>query len=82
MVKRTVKKRKRAGHIRETASRTVKEGIETVEDLMPPGSPQRTAASVGAAAVGALVAAAWLGVGPVALAGVAGYLAYRASGRK
>lgn len=80
MVKK--KKSAKAGHVHLTASKTVKEGIETVENLMPRGSPQRIAASVGAAAVGALVAAAWLGVGPVALAGVAGYLAYRASGRK
>jgi hypothetical protein len=48
-----------------------------VQALLPPGSPQRAAAEVAAAAGGALLAAATFGVGPAALAGAAGYLAYR-----
>jgi hypothetical protein len=38
---------------------------------------ERLALGVGAAAGGGLLAAMWIGVGPVALAGAAGYLAYR-----
>jgi hypothetical protein len=56
----------------------LKEGSATVESrLKKPGSPERVAVGVAAAAGGALVAAATLGVGPTALAGVAGYAAYR-----
>jgi hypothetical protein len=49
----------------------------TVEALLPTGSWQRLAAGVAAAAGGGLLAAAVVGVGPAALAGAAGYLAYR-----
>jgi hypothetical protein len=49
----------------------------TVEALLPTGSWQRVAAGVAAAAGGGLLAAAVVGVGPAALAGAAGYLAYR-----
>ena len=55
----------------------VKEGSETVGSLLKPGSPERVAAGVAAAAGGALLAAATLGVGQTALAGAAGYAAYR-----
>ena len=56
----------------------LKEGSATVESrLKKPGSPERMAVGVAAAAGTALVAAATLGVGPTALAGVAGYAAYR-----
>ena len=49
----------------------------TVESYLPVGSWQRVTAGVAGAAVGGLVAAALVGVGPAALAGAAGYLAYR-----
>jgi hypothetical protein len=49
----------------------------TVDSMLPTGSWQRTAAGVVAAAGGGLLAAAVVGVGPAALAGAAGYLAYR-----
>jgi hypothetical protein len=55
----------------------LKEGSSTVESLLPTGSAERVAVGVAAAAGGALVAAATLGVGPTALAGTAGYVAYR-----
>lgn len=38
---------------------------------------ERVAIGVGAAAGGGLLAALWIGVGPAALAGAAGYLAWR-----
>lgn len=45
--------------------------------LFGEGSWERVAMGVGAAAGGGLLAAALVGVGPAALAGAAGYLAYR-----
>ncbi len=39
---------------------------------------ERVAIGAAAAAGGGLLAATWIGVGPAALAGAAGYLAYRA----
>jgi hypothetical protein len=48
-----------------------------VESMLPTGSWQRVAAGVAAAAGGGLLAVATFGVGPAALAGAAGYLAYR-----
>jgi len=60
----------------------VEEGLATVEDLFPSGSAQRVAVGVAAAAGGALILAAMFGVGPTALAGAAGYLAYRGTARK
>jgi len=45
--------------------------------MAPEGSKQRAAAGAAVAAGGALIAAAWLGVGPAALAGAAAYLVYR-----
>jgi len=52
-----------------------------LESYLPAGSPGRTAAKIAAAAGGALIAAAVLGVGPAALAGAAGYLVYRETHR-
>ncbi|HXX65898.1 MAG TPA: hypothetical protein VEK07_01875 [Polyangiaceae bacterium] len=52
-------------------------GIAKVESLAPEGSWQRTALGIVVAAGGGLLATALLGVGPVAIAGTAGYLAYR-----
>jgi hypothetical protein len=43
---------------------------------------ERVALGVAAAAGGGLLAATWIGVGPAALAGVAGYAAYRALNEK
>jgi len=75
MTRETVgKKRESARH---AVAKRDKGGLERVESYFPPGSPQRAAAGIGAAAVGALLAAAVLGVGPAALAGAAGYLVYR-----
>jgi hypothetical protein len=48
-----------------------------VDSMLPIGSWQRVAAGVAAAAGGGLLAVATLGIGPAALAGAAGYLAYR-----
>jgi len=58
-----------------------KEGFEMIESYLPAGSPQRATAGVAAAAVGALLAAAVLGVGPAALAGAAGYVVYHETHR-
>jgi len=59
------------------------EGSNTAETLMPPGSWQRVALGVAAAAGGGLIAVTVIGVGPAAVAGAAGYLAYRGlSGRR
>ena len=59
------------------------EGLAKAETLLPSGSWQRVAVGVAAAAGGGLIAAAMLGVGPAAIAGAAGYLAYRGlSGEK
>lgn len=49
----------------------------TFETLLPTGSWRRLAAGVAAAAGAGLFAAAWVGAGPAAIAGTAGYLAYR-----
>jgi len=75
--------RKRAipSHVHKPAIKPVKEGLPFVESYLPAGSPQRTAAEIAAAAVGALIAAAVLGVGPAALAGTAGYVMYREAHR-
>ncbi len=54
-----------------------KEKLIAAKSYLPPGSTERAVAEVGAAAGGALLAAAVLGVGPAALAGAAGYLVYR-----
>jgi len=86
MAKARVKKARtnaKSANTRATANGSVvEEGLATVEALLPTGSAQRVAAGVAAAAGGALVLAAIFGVGPTALAGAAGYLAYRASARK
>lgn len=54
-----------------------KKTVAVAGAVAPEGSGPRVAAGVAAAAAGALIAAAWIGVGPAALAGAAGYLAYR-----
>jgi hypothetical protein len=67
------------GKSAKPASNNGKHASTTVESLLPTGSPQRAAVGIAAAAGGALFAAATFGVGPAALAGTAGYLAYRGS---
>lgn len=52
-------------------------GLATIESFLPTGSPQRAVVGIAAAAGGALIAATVLGLGPAALAGAAGYIAYR-----
>jgi hypothetical protein len=84
MTNETARKRKSAksGNMRKAASKNDIDISAKVESLLPPGSPQRTAAGVAAAAGGALIAAAALGVGPAALAGAVGYLVYRETRRE
>lgn len=76
MIKATGRKRKEPGIVHRPAARDHKTGIATLGNYLPAGSTERTAAEIGVAAVGALLAAALLGVGPAALAGTAGYLVY------
>jgi hypothetical protein len=84
MIKETAATRKSAksGNMQKAASKNGKDGFATAESFLPIGSPQRAAVGIAAAAGGALFAAATLGVGPAALAGTAGYLAYRAGRRE
>jgi len=72
----TTKKRPTSGHLHKAGTAHGKNGF-AIESYLPAGSPQRTTAEIVAAAGGALIAAAALGVGPAALAGAAGYLVYR-----
>jgi hypothetical protein len=65
------------------ASKYGKEGLARAEALLPDGSWQRTAVGVAAAAGGGLLAVALVGAAPAAIAGAAGYLAFRGlTGRK
>jgi hypothetical protein len=75
------KKKATAGRRRTAANKTATDAFSTLESYLPAGSKQRSAAKIAAAAGGALLAAAVLGVGPAALAGVAGYLVYRETHR-
>ena len=68
-------------HLHKVAVGKRTEAFAAVESYLPPGSPQRAAAGIGAAALGALLAAAVLGVGPAALAGAAGYVVYHETSR-
>jgi hypothetical protein len=81
MIKKTAATRKSAkpGNGHKAPSNNGKHASTMVESILPTGSLQRTAAGIAVAAGGALFAASTLGVGPAALAGTAGYLAYRAS---
>ena len=74
------RKKPTSGHLRKTAATRGKDGF-AIESLLPAGSPERTTAGIAAAAGGALIAAALVGVGPAALAGAAGYLVYRETHR-
>jgi hypothetical protein len=84
MIKETARKRKRAKsrNTHKAASQNAADISAKVDSLLPAGSPQRAAVSVAAAAGAALLAAAALGVGPVALAGAVGYLVYRETRRR
>jgi len=68
MEKEVATKSRRGGH---------KNGIAKVESMLPEGSWQRTTFGVAVAAGGGLLLTTLIGVGPVAVAGAAGYLAYR-----
>lgn len=74
---RAERKSTKPATLHKAASKNGKDPFATIETYLPAGSPQRTTAGVAAAAVGALLAAALLGVGPAALAGAAGYMVYR-----
>jgi len=74
------RKKPTSGHLHKTALTNGKTGFE-IESWLPAGTPQRTTAEIAAAAGGALIAAAMVGVGPAALAGAAGYLVYRETHR-
>jgi len=74
------RKKPTSGHLHKAAVTHGKEGF-AIESYLPAGSPQRTTAEIAAAAGGALIATALLGVGPAALAGAAGYLVYRETHR-
>ncbi len=82
MRKRTVgRKKAAAARARKPQIKDTKDVLSMVEAYLPPGSRERAVAKIAAAAGGALIAAALLGVGPAALAGAAGYLVYRESHR-
>ena len=77
MIKKTaVRKSTKPGKMHKVAIERGKNGFAAVESYLPAGSPQRAAAGIAAAAGGALLAAAVLGVGPAALSGAAGYVVY------
>jgi hypothetical protein len=76
--KTTTKKTTSPGnHAHKPVKRHAKDTFATIEAYLPAGSRERATAGIAAAAGGALLAAAVLGVGPAALAGAAGYLVYR-----
>jgi len=74
------KRRKAAASARprKPASKNGKDGFES---YLPTDPRQAAVVKIAAAAAGALIAAAVLGVGPAALAGAAGYLVYRETHR-
>lgn len=61
----------------KAARKQGKEGSTILESILTTGSWQRVTVGVAAAAGAGLLAASLVGVGPAALAGAAGYLAYR-----
>jgi hypothetical protein len=67
----------KSGKVEKAIRKSAKDIAATIGSMGPPGSPERVAAGVAAVAVGALIAGATLGAGPAALAGAAGYLAYK-----
>ena len=75
MNKETIGKNEKSGTIHKMSRG--KDSFAAAETLLPTGSWQRLTVGVAAAAGGGLLAAAMVGVGPAAIAGAAGYLAYR-----
>jgi hypothetical protein len=65
------------GNIQKATRKNANDGPGTIESLLPTGSGERAAAGIAAAAGGALLASAAHGLGPAALPGAAGYVAYR-----
>ena len=68
---------KQLDKMQKSIRKNVKDISAAIESMVPPGSPERIAAGVAAVTGGALLAGATLGAGPAALAGAAGYLAYK-----
>jgi len=77
MIRETGRKKRISPRTTRAVITKGKDGVATIESYLPAGSPQRAVAKIAAAAGGALLAAAVVGVGPAALAGAAGYLVYR-----
>ena len=75
--KETAELSTKSGKTDESADKHGNDGLAAIESLLPTGSWQRATVGVAAAAGGGLLAAALVGVGPAALAGAAGYVAYR-----
>jgi hypothetical protein len=67
----------KSGKMEKVIRKSVKDIAATIGSMGPPGSPERVAAGVATVAAAALIAGATLGAGPAALAGAAGYLAYK-----
>ena len=83
MIKKTAgRKSTKPRNLHKAASNGRNGAFAAIESYLPVGSRERTAAGIAAAAGGALLAAAALGVGPAALAGAAGYFAYRGMSRE
>ena len=81
MTKATVRRKREPPPKHHVIAKANNDGLAMVENYLPAGSTERTVAGVAAAAVGALLAAALLGVGPAALAGAAGYVVYHEAAR-
>ena len=77
MSKQSAGRSETTGNIHKMAHKHDRDEISADKSLLPPGSWRRVTVGVAAAAGGGLAAAAMLGVGPAAIAGVAGYLAYK-----
>ena len=79
MIKNTAAKRKSAksANMLKAVRKSVEDTFARVGSVLRIGSAERVTAGIVAAAGGALLAAAALGVGPAALAGAAGYVVYR-----
>lgn len=71
MHKETAMKSEKSAKIHRAAPKDI------TESVLPTGSWQRVTVGVAAAAGSGLLAVALIGVGPAAIAGAAGYLAYR-----
>jgi len=82
MSKEAMAKKSESGKIHTIHHAVTKNGSDLFESYLPAGSRQRAVAGITTAAVGALLAAALLGVGPAALAGAAGYVVYHEAHRK